>query len=50
MTAADARHLPEPTPSPAAVDVSPDDIAGVTTGDKVREAARRAWDQISGNY
>jgi hypothetical protein len=50
MTAADAGRLPEPSASPAAVDLDPDDIAGDTTGDKVRDAARRAWDRISGNY
>jgi hypothetical protein len=50
MTAADAQRLPEPTPSPASVDIAPDDVAGDTTGDKVRDAARRAWDRISGNY
>ena len=50
MTAAEARGLPQPTPGPAAVEVDPDDIAGDTPGDKVREAAKRAWDRISGNY
>ena len=50
MTADEARSLPEPTPSPAAVDLDADSIAGDTTGDKVRDAARRAWDRISGNY
>ena len=50
MNAEEARRLPEPTPSPAAVDLDADDIAGDTTGDKVRDAARRAWDRISGNY
>ena len=50
MTAEEARRLPEPTPSPAAVDIDPDDVAGDTTGDKVRDAAKRAWDRISGNY
>ncbi|HEX2085270.1 MAG TPA: hypothetical protein VHF89_06270 [Solirubrobacteraceae bacterium] len=50
MTADEARRLPEPTASPAAVDLDPDDVAGDTTGDKVRDAARRAWDRISGNY
>ncbi len=50
MTADQARTLPEPTPSAAAVNLSPDDIAGDTTGDKVRDAAKRAWDRISGNY
>ncbi|HEX8120996.1 MAG TPA: PRC-barrel domain-containing protein [Solirubrobacteraceae bacterium] len=51
MTAAEARSLPEPTASPAAVDLSADDIASdESAGDKVRDAARRAWDRISGNY
>lgn len=50
MTGADAAHLPEPTPSPAAVDVDADDIAGETPGERVRDAARRAWNRISGNY
>jgi len=50
MTADEAKRLPEPTASPAAVDLDPDDIAGDTAGDKVRDAARRAWDRISGNY
>ncbi len=50
MTAEDARQLPEPSASPAAVDLSADDIAGDTPGDKVRFAAKRAWDRISGNY
>lgn len=50
MTAAEASGLPEPTASPAAVDVTPDDVTEDTTGDKVRDAARRAWNRISGNY
>ncbi len=50
MTADDAKRLPEPTPSPAAVDLDADSIAGDTPGDKVRDAAKRAWDRISGNY
>ena len=50
MTADEARTLPEPTASPAAVDLSADDVAGDTGGDKVRDAARRVWDRISGNY
>jgi hypothetical protein len=52
MTAAEAReHLPEPTPSPAAVDLGPDDLAAETgAGDRIRDAARRTWDRISGNY
>src|SRR3712207_393646 len=51
MTAAEAQTLPEPTPSPAAVDLSAEDVASdESAGDKVRDAARRAWDRISGNY
>ncbi|MDQ3740558.1 MAG: hypothetical protein M3389_06395 [Actinomycetota bacterium] len=51
MTAAEAQTLPEPTPSPAAVELSADDVSSdASTGDKVRDAARRAWDRISGNY
>jgi hypothetical protein len=51
MTAADAlRSLPEPSPSPATVEVDPDTIAGDGPGDRIRDAARRAWDRISGNY
>lgn len=50
MTAEEARRLPEPTPSPAAMDIDADDIAGDTPGDRIRDAAKRAWDRISGNY
>ena len=47
---ADLRHLPEPSPSPAALGVSPDDVAPDTPGDQVRDTLRRAWDRISGRY
>jgi hypothetical protein len=50
MTAGEARSLPEPTPSPAAVDLDADSIAGDGPGDRVRDAARKVWDRISGNY
>lgn len=50
MTSDEAKRLPEPTPSPASVDLDADSIAEDTTGDKVRDAARRVWDRISGNY
>ena len=51
MTASEAQTLPEPTPSPATVDLSADDVASDdSAGDKVKDAARRAWDRISGNY
>jgi len=45
----EARSLPEHTAAPAVVEPTPDDIAGDTTGDKVRDAARRTWDRLSGN-
>ena len=51
MTATEAEGLPEPTPSPAAVDLTAADVRpDGSAGDKVRDAARRAWDRISGNY
>jgi hypothetical protein len=50
ITGYDAHSLPEPTASPAAVDLTADDITEDTAGDKVRDAARRAWDRISGKY
>jgi hypothetical protein len=50
MIADEARSLPEPTPSPAAVDLDADSIAGDGPGDKVRDAARKVWNRISGNY
>ena len=45
-----ARQLSEPSAGPAVVDVSADDVAGDTTGDKVKDAAKRTWDRLSGNY
>jgi sporulation protein YlmC with PRC-barrel domain len=50
LSAADARHMPEPTPSPAYMEPTPDDIAGDTTEDTIAFALRRAWERISGNY
>lgn len=50
ITAEEARRLPEPSASPAAVDLTADDMTEDTAGDKVRDAARRAWDRISGKY
>jgi hypothetical protein len=43
----DAHVLPDPTPSPAALKVHPDDTAKQRD---LRHALRRAWDLISGNY
>src|SRR4051812_21343539 len=48
ITAEQARALSEPTASPAVVDVAPDDVAGDTTGDRVRDTAKRVWDRLSG--
>jgi PRC-barrel domain len=45
-----ARGLPEPSAGPAVVDVSADDVAGDTRGDRVKDAAKRTWDRLSGNY
>jgi hypothetical protein len=50
LSGADIDRLSEPSPSPAAVDVDPDDLADESTGDKIRDAARRTWDRLSGNY
>jgi hypothetical protein len=44
------RHLPEPTPSPAVLEPSPDDVAGDTKGDQIKHRIRQVWDRISGNY
>jgi hypothetical protein len=46
----DARYLPEPTPSPAVLAPTPDDVAGDTRGDQLRHRLRQVWDRISGNY
>jgi hypothetical protein len=48
ITAAQARALKEPSPSPASVELGPDDVAPATGGDRVRGAARRAWDRLTG--
>jgi len=50
LSSDDARHMPEPTPSPAYMEPTPDDIAGDTTEDTIAFHLRRAWDRISGNY
>ena len=50
IDAEQAGRLSEPTAGPAVVDVSADDVAGDTTGDKVKDAAKRTWDRLSGNY
>ena len=50
LTADETRALDEPSPSPAAVRVSPDDISGDNPGGRTRGVLRRAWDRISGKY
>lgn len=50
LSSDDAQHMPEPTPSPAVMEPTPDDIAGDTPGDTVAHRLRQAWDRISGNY
>jgi hypothetical protein len=50
LSADDAQHMPEPTPSPATMEPTADDIAGDTTGDTIAFRLKRAWDRISGNY
>jgi len=46
LSQADAEHLPDPTASPAAMDVTADDFTPNSLGDRLR----RAWDLISGRY
>ena len=50
LSAADARHMPEPTPNPAYMEPTPDDIAGDTTEDSIAFKLQRAWARISGKY
>ncbi len=50
LTAEQARGLPEPSAGPAVLDLGADDVAGDTPGDKVKDAAKRTWDRLSGNY
>ena len=46
----EAQDMPEPTPAPAYMEPTPDDIAGDTPGDTLAYRLRQAWDRISGNY
>ncbi len=50
LSADDVAHLPEPSPSPAVMEPTADDIAGDTPGATVRARLRDAWDRISGKY
>jgi hypothetical protein len=49
LDAAAAAHLPEPRANPPAVTAEPDDVES-DTGEQVKDAARRTWDRLSGNY
>jgi hypothetical protein len=46
----EARHLPDPDPSPAQLHVSPDDVVPETPAQKVGETIRKAWLMLSGKY
>jgi hypothetical protein len=46
----EARHLPDPGPAPAVMEVDPDDTAERSPAQEVGQVVRRAWDRISGNY
>jgi len=50
ITADQLHHLPDPTPSPAALEVQPDDTVKHSVGDELGDLLRRAWNRISGNY
>ena len=50
ITAEEARQLSEPSAGPAVIDVSPDDVAGDRDHHPVRDAARKTWDRLTGNY
>jgi hypothetical protein len=47
ITSDEVHHLPEPTPNPAALEVTPDDTVKHSG---LGEALRKAWNRISGNY
>lgn len=50
ITAEQTRELSEPSPSPAAIRLGPDDVAGGGSGDRARGTVRRLWDRLSGRY
>jgi hypothetical protein len=58
LSADEARSLPEPSPAPAVIDVTPDEpvdldrdgVAGDGPLDKVRHAARRLQWRLTGRY
>jgi hypothetical protein len=46
----EVQHLHDPTPSPAALEVQPDDTVKHSAGSELGHTLRKAWDKISGNY
>jgi hypothetical protein len=50
LSAAEARALPEPPENPAAMAVSPDDVAEPPAEHGAKNLVRRVWDWISGRY
>jgi hypothetical protein len=42
--------MPEPTPNPATMEPTPDDIAGDTPGDTLAFRLKEAWNRLSGKY
>jgi hypothetical protein len=50
LSAEESSQLHEPTPSPAAMEATADDIAGDTRGDAIRFRLHQAWNRISGKY
>jgi hypothetical protein len=50
ISADQLHHLPDPSPSPAALEVTPDDTVKHSFGEELGDTLRRAWDRISGNY
>jgi hypothetical protein len=48
VDAASAERLPEPSASPAAMEVTGEDFAEREWDDELEEKLRRAWDRISG--
>lgn len=50
ITADQLHHLPDPTPAPGALGVTPDDTVKHSVGEELGDLLHRAWNRISGNY
>jgi hypothetical protein len=50
LTADQAHELHDPSPSPAALEVQPDDTVKHSASSELGHTLRKAWDKISGNY